>query len=219
MSKNCLKTQLREVVQNDNLEYLDKIPLTITFKSGLAAGANVMSFVKIDASQSINVENLNTDNAIIRIADSIYLFMKKDTLDTGSLFISKYNISSINVFNDNIGINLSEFSKFYQLKGLTCGTTIMDSLANIKKFTALERFQARNYNKKHVNISVFAEVNTLKQIELDYCTTIEGDLSAIKDMPNLTSVVLDHTYVTDNNNTVAYLQNRGVEVTYVPYSN
>ena len=215
MSTKCLVRKFYTVVDNDNLDYLDKVKLTIKLRSGFpSAETNALYFI---SSVPIEVVNLNTDGASVRM-DGGYLAITKGSSDTVNVLVSKYAITSITAFNDNVGIKLEQAAKFYDVKNILAGTAIEDSMANITDFRVLEKIVARNYTKANVDIGVFSEVPSIKHIELHYCNTIEGDLSSIKDMPNLETVILDHTYVKDKNDAVTYMQNRGITVTYTPYS-
>lgn len=214
MITNCLVTKLKSVVDNDNLDYLNKFRLTIELTDNFpSAETNVMAF---DSQPSL-VENLNTDGAAIRMDDN-YLAITKGSTNTVKMFISKYGITNINIFNSNVRLNLSDIAKFYGLKILNTGEAVRGGLANVTDFKSLETLKITNCTEGSVDISIFTSVPTLKVIDLGYCNCLKGDLSSIKDMPNLESIKLDHTYVTDMDNAVDYMTNRGINVTYVPYT-
>lgn len=214
MTNNCLVTKLKSVVNNENLDYLDKVHVTLTLDNNFPSTKTNVLY--LEASESIAIENLNTDGAIVEMYGN-YLAITKGSTNTIEILLPKYTITTMNAASTSLKIQLKEWTKFYNLMHFRSSEIVGDSLNSIPNFRNVETITLRNHAIGSTPISVFAEVPSIKTIELHYCSSLTGDLAMIKNMPNLETLTLDHTYVTDNDNTVAYLESKGVTVTYTPY--
>ena len=222
MANDCLVTKLKAAVDNDNLKYLDKVVLHLKFGTNYGSEAQNVASVR-DANNNtisgLSVRTTNTDGATASYTGG-YLSIKKGSSDTITIIISKYPINRLQLLSQPIIWKTSEISELYSLKWFIQNANVdiegstSEILRNLKN---LENIQITN-SIESLDISKFSLCPSLKSIILNYCSGITGDLSAIKDMPNLTTVTLNNTYVTDNEDSVTYMRNRGITVTYTPYA-
>ena len=212
MVNNCLVTKLKGVVDNDNLDYLDWIKINGTFLSDQFSD-NIFG----DVDPNAEIRLLNTDGATIS-RNNKYVAVTKGSTNKLRLLVPRYLLPSISIFDVNIQFDILEFSKIFNLNLFDSvnSHSLNNDLSVFANFPNLLYLYGSTYAFTG-NIGALADCPKLKTISFKYSPYVQGDLSSIKDMPNLTSVVLDHTYITDNNDAATYMRNRGIEVTYVPY--
>jgi hypothetical protein len=209
---NCLVTKLKGVVDNNNLDYLDFIKFTGTFQDGYVDGSNIIAVRNSAAVSEIRL--LNTDGATMSFS-SPYFSLTKGSGDKVEILFPRYLINNVEFYDSNISWDYEKISSIYGITTFATTQTLSFS-TNDFSFKNVESFEL-NTSGVAGDIAEIAKMPTIKTLTLNYNRYLTGDLSSIKDMPNLTSVSLNKTYVTDTNNAVAYMQNRGIEVTYVPY--
>ena len=209
---NCLVTKLKGVVDNDNLDYLDWVKINGTFLSDQFSD-NI--FNEVDS--NVEIRLLNTDGATIS-RNGGYVDVTKGSTNKLKLLVPRYLLPQINILGVNVQFDVLEFSKIFNLNTFSSNNShlLNKDLSVFANFPNLLNLSGSEY-AFNGNISALADCPKLQTISFTYSPYIQGDLSSIKDMPNLTNVRLDHTYITDNNDAVTYMRNRGIEVTYVPY--
>lgn len=211
---NCLVTKLKNVVDNDNLEYLDWVKINGTF---LSDQFNDNIFSEVDS--NVEIRLLNTDGATIS-RNGNYVRVTSGSTNKLQLLVPRYLLHNINVLGVNVQFDLLEFSKIFNLNSFSSNNSnfLNKNLSVFANFSNLLRISGREF-AYNGNISALADCPKLQEIIFSYSPNIQGDLSSIKDMPNLKKVTLNNTYVTDTTDAVTYMRNRGIEVTYVPYNN
>lgn len=212
MANNCLVTKLKGVVNNDNLEYLDFVKFTGTFLDGYVDGSNVMAVRNSSAVSEIQL--LNTDGATMSFS-SPYFSLTKGSGDKVEILFPRYLVNNVEFYNSKISWDYEKISDIF---GITTFSTSQKASFSTGDFS-FKSVQSFELNASGVtgDIAEITKMPTITTLTLDYNRYLTGDLSSIKDMPNLTSVSLNHTYVTDTNDAVTYMQNRGITVTFVPY--
>lgn len=212
MANNCLVTKLKGIVNNDNLEYLDFVKFTGTFLDGYVDGSNVMAVRNSSAVSKIQL--LNTDGATMSFS-SPYFSLTKGSGDKVEILFPRYLVNNVEFYNSNISWDYEKISNIF---GITTFVTAQKSSFSTGDFS-FKNVQSFELNTSGVtgDIAKITKMPTITTLTLNYNRYLTGDLSSIKDMPNLTSVSLNHTYVTDTNDAVTYMQNRGITVTFVPY--
>jgi hypothetical protein len=215
MNTNCLVTNLKAVVNNDNLDYLNKIVITFGLPQGFTTGDLCAFGSKITIS---DVSLVNPSDGALRMHSNYLAFTTSQTLSSVSIFLNKYKDNAFISGPSTISLDLHQIVKYYTMTELVIdGNSITNiSLEELLKAPNLKNIYFRNVPNLTGDISVLADRDCTK-LRFYYIPGITGDLSSIKDIPSLTTVILDHTYITDNYDTVTYLRNRGVTVTYVPY--
>jgi hypothetical protein len=211
--ENCLVTKLKSVVDNDNLDYLNYV----VFKGTLANNFTDGGIFAVRNSEHVSeIRLLNTDGATLTYS-APYFSLTKGSGNIVSILFPRYIIDNIEFSSSKI---YWDYEKISTIFGITTfetkqGTSFQFQLSDI----SFQNVQALSLSASGAvgDIAEIAKMPTITTLSLAYNRFLTGDLSSIKDMPNLTSVSLDHTYVTDINDAVTYMRNRGITVTYIPY--
>ena len=215
MSTNCLVTNLKGVVNNDNLDYLNKIVITFGLPQGFTTGDLCGLGSEITLS---DISLVNPSDGSLSMHSNYLTFTTAQTLSSVSIFLNKYKGNIFTGGPSTIALDLRQLVKYYTMTNLFIdGNSITEiSLEELLKAPNLKDIYFKNVPNLTGDISVLAD-RDCTQLKFYYMRGITGDLSSIKDIPSLTTVILDHTHITDKYDTVTYLRNRGVTVTYVPY--
>lgn len=220
--KNCLVEKYVDEVNNDNLDYFDKVHMTFTLKNSFPSENTSLIALRdknnAALSNNVLVKNENTDGAVVSYSGG-YLKAIKGSTNTIKVLLKKYVVERIGTMG-NVTINMSDILKFYNLNTFyeeDWNSHLTNaSLNDLKELINLKKVRIWVCNET-ASLSLFAEMPQLTLIDLKALNHLSGDLSVLKDMPNLTSLsIVNVPGVTDNDNTVAYLQNKGVTVTFNP---
>lgn len=216
--ENCLVTKLKGVVNNPDLEYLDYVKVAATLNPGY--NATVSSALSVNNGEGSKILVFSGDITLSKSSTDVTIYGTPGT--SFVLLIPRYTVSKI-IFRDvNITWDFNAIKNIYGVKELSKGGNTNCkftnfNIENLKKMQSLINLTILEGGIT-ANIADFAEMPKLTNLTLNYCAGVTGDLVSIKNMPNLQKLVLNPTVVTDNNNTVEYLQNKGVNVTYKTYT-
>lgn len=214
---NCLVTKLKGTVNNPNLDYLNYVKVAGTLTTGYT---NANPALTLNSGEGTKVKVLSGDVTLTSGGTNITI---NGTAGTDFvLLIPRFTTTSIIFLNVRITWDFNDIKNIYGLTSMQKGGNTackftnftVDNLKEMKSLTELAIFEGGIT----ADIARFAEIPALTSLKLNYCAQVTGDLEGIKNMPNLQTLTLNPTVVTDNNDTVAYLQNRGVTVTYNTYT-
>lgn len=214
--ENCLVKKLKGVVNYDNPVYLNKVILTVDILNGYGSAEKQCYLVRDGNGQPVTglqVETLNTDGATVRYLSDM-IMIKKGTGNQVIIKMDKYPVKYFRLLNSEVNVPISQITNFFNLEKLDLIERFTGDINDIKNIKNLKTIIMTGFNTVGFNISTLAQIPSIEVINLSGYMIV-GDLSAIKDMPNLTTVTLN-VRVTDNDDTVTYLENRGVTVTYTP---
>lgn len=218
MANNCLFKELKCTVNYDDPVYLDKVLLTVSILEGYGDSAKQCFVIRDDSGQPVmglHVETLNTDGAeAYYLSDMVMI--KKGTGSQVKVLIDKYPVKYFRILNQEITVPMSQVVRFINTETLELIERFTGDVQDINNLQNLKNIYMTQVTSVF-SISLLTEIPSIEVIDFADCHGPKGDLAAIKDMPNLTSVTLNKTDVTDNNNSVAYLQNRGVTVSYARF--
>lgn len=216
--ENCLKTQLKATVDLSNPQYLGKVLIKVTFPEGSSSRADLGLFTNIRQEQ-VTMLSLGTVSVMLSEGNAYHLYVTPVSDNTVvSFLLDKYKVSGLNLTSNDVAFTIDQLITCTNLEniflgGVDRGATTKD-LSELKK---LRNIVAKNYDLAG-SLSDIAKITSLRVLELQFSLNVSGDLSEIKDMPNLTRVTINQANVTDYNNAVAYMQNRGITVSYTPRS-
>jgi hypothetical protein len=217
MSYNCLVTKLKGVVDNPNLEYLDYVKVAGTLTTGYS---NAAPAITLNSGEGTKVKVFSGDVTLTSGGANVVI---NGTAGTSFvLLIPRYTTTSIIFLDVRITWDFDTIKSIFGVESLMKGG---NSACKFNNFTVDKLKEMKSLNSLSISeggitadIARFAEMPALTYLRLNYCAQVTGDLAGIKDMPNLQTLILNPTVVTDNDNTVAYLENRGVAVTYSTYT-
>ena len=214
---NCLVTKLNGVVNNPNLDYLNYVKVHATLTTGYSS---TNPAITLNTGEPSKVRVFSGDVTLRTTSTEVYV---DGTAGTDFvLLIPRYTTTSIQFQNIRITWEFNDIKTIYGITSLVKGGNTackftnftVDNLKEMKSLTQLAILEGGITS----DIARFAEMPALTLLVLNYCAQVTGDLAGIKNMPNLQTLTLNPTVVTDNDNTVAYLQGKGVTVTYSTYT-
>lgn len=219
MCTNCLITKLKGAVELENPQYFGKVLIKVTFPEGSSSMVSLGRFTNIRQEQ---VTMLSPGSVSVRFSEGNLYYLEVTPVSDNtvvSFLLDKYQITGFNLTSDAaVVFTVDQLITCTNLESVTLGTVdrgiTTKDLLELKK---LNKIEAKNDDLAG-SLSDIAKITSLSVLNLQYSSKVFGDLSEIKDMPNLTNVIITQANVTDYNNAVAYMQNRGITVSYTPRS-
>ena len=217
MNTNCLVTKLKRAVELANPQYFGKVLIKVTFPEGSSSMVDLGLFTNIRQEQ-VTMLSPGTVSVSLSEGNVYHLYVTPVSDNTiVSFLLDKYQVTDF-----NLSSNAAVLFTVDQL--ITCTNLISIILGGIdrgittKDLSELKKLQLISSRNEDLSGSLadIAKITTLTTLDLNFTFGVIGDLSEIKDMPNLTKVTINQANVTDYNNAVTYMQNRGITVSYTP---
>ena len=222
--ENCLVTKLKGVVDNGNLELFGfntihvKVNQSMNFNDDFfrIKGDNYVTLVQSGQTSKV-IRCLTEDVTMSAVISDDEILVKVDKMPSSGVLvfaINKYETTYINLQGYYNTYDMTEIIQFYApCYAILNSNSYINNNLNLFGKAKLSGIRSQ-YNSIVGDIEILSTLSQLTTINIQNSPRVIGDLSALKDLPNIETVIIVNTGVTDNEDTVTYLRNRGVNVTF-----